>query len=163
MKLTIGLIERTDPLPPRGWAAFGSARTRAISRLLQLGDDALRSVRCVAGNDVLCALFEGMDPVWADGVIYIGEEPSRSTAPGPERALPSRLWVPTTRKTNVPPPLMERGLEERFGAGSAPWLVAFPSGSDLGPICVLSMGKATACSREGLLAMLRKLEARSGP
>jgi hypothetical protein len=83
-----------------GVAGVGSAGRGLAGRLLARGDwDAFRGV---AGEGLLVLL--GTDPPWAEGAIFLGQDPD---ARG--------LYLPTTLQPSVHPVLLQRAIDRCTG------------------------------------------------
>ncbi len=101
MKIPLTWSLREVPLVTRGLYAQGGAARRVARLVLERSPEGL----CVvAGEDCLILLGPSDLLPWADGVVYLGQEPD---APG--------LWMPTTCVCDLHPVLVRQMLEPKHG------------------------------------------------
>jgi hypothetical protein len=106
---------RTEPLAPLAVAVQGAAATMLARRLLDRSADDLASLRGVSAPALLIVSGPGVLLPWAEGALYLGQDPS---AP--------HLLLPTTLAPSAPTALMERALRAAFPAVLPPIAVLMP-------------------------------------
>lgn len=104
---------REPPLTPCAVAAQKDVARQLARRLLEFDPAALHRLAGVAGKTTLVLLGNETDLPWANGVIYLGQDP----------AAPS-LLLPTWLEPIVPDAhLLERALHKRFPQSIRPLAV----------------------------------------
>jgi len=126
---------REPPLPPCGLAARGEVARALAKKLLARPDDALASLRGVAGKGLLVLLGDAEDLPWEDGVVYLGRD----------EAAPS-LLLPSHLAPRVSAALLERAFLAR--APGAPLAVLVE------PPALVPAGSARQLARAALAAWL---------
>lgn len=99
MTVPVHWQEREPPLPAGAVVAQGAVARALAMRLLHEPDETLARFTGVGGEGLLVLL--GDDLPWVDGVVYLGNDDG--------------LWLPTTRRSDVPAALLRRALEQRHG------------------------------------------------
>jgi len=148
-RIPVAWLPRPIPLEPVGVAARGEAARALAARLLSRSDEELATLRGVAGPDVLIALGSGGNLPWADGVVYLGQDPDSPL-----------LLLPTTHGSSVPPQLLERALVARADRADGADRLSPPLAVLLDPPLLVSTVEARPIVRASLEAWLRvELEA----
>jgi hypothetical protein len=132
-------LPRATPLKPTTVLACGAAVAGLLARLRSLSDEDLTSLRGVSGKALLIVLGPEDALPWADGVVYLGRDPS----------APS-LLLPTNIQPSAPLDLFERALRRQFPTLTPP-IIALPE-------LVASVAEARPISRV-LLTSRELLEA----
>ncbi len=114
-------VPREPPLAALGLLALGDAAEGVADRLLA-EPERLRTLRGLFGPRAL--FLRGQDLPWAEGVIWLGRDPTATT-----------LWMPTTLRPERAPSLLARALAREV-RGSPPFVVV-PEGG-----LVLAAGSA---------------------
>jgi hypothetical protein len=133
--LAVEWLPREPPLEPTAVAARGAAARALAARLLEEPDEALSTLRGVAGPDLILLIGETDSLPWADGVVYLGKDPS----------APS-LLLPTTLRHSVPGSLFEQALRSQFPSLATP-IAVLPGGQQIVPVA-----EARTVDRPTLLA-----------
>ncbi|MCW3060964.1 MAG: hypothetical protein JWQ02_2785 [Capsulimonas sp.] len=124
---------RDLPLEPAGVAASGAAAIAMGQRLLDASDETLAALTGVSGDGFLILLGLADDLPWADGVVYLGRDPSAAA-----------LLVPTTYAPSVPLALLAGALALRHPEVKPP-LALIPNWPAL-----VSLASARTIARETL-------------
>ncbi|MBX7220542.1 MAG: hypothetical protein K1Y36_11395 [Blastocatellia bacterium] len=106
---------RRIPRPAAGVAATGEAARQLANRLLLRSDEELEHLRGVAGVNVIVVMGEADRLPWVDGACYLGHSETSAM-----------FYLPTTLDPNVPVPLLEKALRQRFPHLKPP-LVVLPT------------------------------------
>lgn len=102
--LKINWENRFDALEPAALVAVGGAAIRLARKLLSFDDAKLNVLQGVCADDLLFVAGKSDDLPWVENAIYFGKD-----------KLAPRVFLPTTRRPNVPIDLFERALAHRFG------------------------------------------------
>ena len=138
---TVRWRARSEPLQAVAVAAIGRSAA-ALARTLALRDVAhLDGLSHTWGNSHLLIVGSAASLPWADGVIYLGAEP---TTP--------RLLIPTCQEPDLPLPLFERTLRRRLGNPTGRLAVVPRLRS------VIDASKLTPLSRRALEQLRRPLD-----
>lgn len=103
-------VSRVEPLAPAAAIATGDAALALARRVLALSDEHRARLAGAASADAF--VVRGEELPWVDGVAYLGVDPA---AEG--------LWLPTTRRPDVPPDLFARAVYARFPDAARPLAV----------------------------------------
>jgi hypothetical protein len=129
---------RLAPLSPSAVVAKGQAAHALARRLSTVAANRLSGV---VSGDILLVVGEAVHLPWADGVCYLGKDPS----------APS-LLLPTNLQPSVAPALLERAISRSLSAGPPPIAVLpFWPPTTL----VISVGLALPINEERLRNWLR--------
>ncbi|MEO7719157.1 MAG: hypothetical protein ABIY70_23410 [Capsulimonas sp.] len=140
---TITWRTRDLPLEPVGVAASGAAAIAMARRLLDASDETLAALTGVSGDGFLIVLGPADQLPWADGVVYLGRDPSAAA-----------LFTPTTHIPSVPLALLAGALALRHPEVKPP-LALVPNWPAL-----VSFASARAIARETLAEWRRTEETR---
>jgi len=123
-------------LSPLAVAGQGEVSLRLGRRLLQMDDETLGQLHGVAGKQLIVVQGKSDLLPWAEGVQYLGVDPS----------TPSVLF-PTNCQPSLPPELLAGALRAKTGTQE---LIALL----LQPMLVVPMGSARPVSRTTLASWL---------
>lgn len=115
-RIPVRWTPRSAPLAARAVVASGAAARVLGQRLVALGDDVLRVLAAVAGDDVLVVLGDEPALPWIDGVTYLGHDEG-----APE------LLLPTALAPSVPAAVLEAAIRRVVPRSSPIAVLASPA------------------------------------